>query len=181
MRKPRKITAAYLQRVTDHYFDRYGGTSRANLRRLLMKRVWRSCRHHGVEIASVEPLVDAELDRLERFNYLDDARFAEGRARTLHRRGDGPAKIRSKLAAKGIGREAIDAALAALRDEHANVELSAALVFARKRRVGPWRRNPVDTDGRRKELGKLARGGFSWTTARQIVDAETIEELEEAA
>jgi regulatory protein len=49
-------------------------------------------------------------------------------------------------------------------------ELGAALVLARKRRIGPFRLGQAPDDaGRRRELGVLARAGFSQSVARQAL------------
>jgi regulatory protein len=39
-------------------------------------------------------------------------------------------------------------------------ELAAALATARRRRIGPFRPNPVDAEGARREIAMLARAGF---------------------
>ena len=168
-RAPRRISAAYLQRVTTHYLERYV-SSRGNLRRLLMQRVRRAAEHHGDDVADGERLVDEELDRLERIGLLDDSRYATDKARAMHRRGAGTRKIRAALQTKGVSAETIDAALGALSD--GDPDLEAAWTFARKRRLGPWRRVPLDDDRRRKELARMGRAGFSFGLARRVIDAQ---------
>ncbi|MBX2797147.1 MAG: RecX family transcriptional regulator [Myxococcales bacterium] len=169
-RAPRRITAPYLQRVTAHYLERYA-SSRANLKRLLMRRVHRSAAHHDDDPADGEVLVDAELDRLEGLGLIDDDAYAADRARSLNRRGASARKIRATLASKGVAGWRIDAALESLAGEGTDPEWRAALTYARKRRIGPYRRAPVDDDGRRKELGRMARAGFSFDLAKRVLDA----------
>jgi regulatory protein len=60
--------------------------------------------------------VDA-LETLERVGYVDDNRFAVTRAAALSTRGHGDAAIQHDLEARGVAREAIDEALAALAPE----------------------------------------------------------------
>ena len=177
MRKaPRRITAAYLQRVTIHYLERYS-SSRANLRRLLMRRVYRSAEHHGDAPEDGALLVDAELDRLQAIGLVNDGQYATDKARAMHRRGAGARKIRSALAVKGLPSDAVDRAIAALSEGGGDPELKAACTYARKRRVGPWRRAEADRDQRQKELAKLARAGFAFDLARRVVEAPTVEAL----
>ena len=53
-------------------------------------------------------------------------------------------------------------------------ELGAALVLARKRRIGPFRLGEApDVAGRRRELGVLARAGFPQSVARQALAMDT--------
>lgn len=167
-RAPRPITAAYLQAVTGRYLERYA-TSSAHLRRLLMQRVHRSVAWHDGDLAEATALVDAEIARLQRLGLLDDARYAADRARTLHRRGNGARRIRAALASKGLGAPDIDEALDQVPDDW-----QAALTYARKRRLGPWREVALDADRRTRELGRLGRAGFSWEIARRVVELDEI-------
>lgn len=57
------------------------------------------------------------LESLERVGYVDDARFAAGRAAALAGRGYGDEWIRHDLAGHGIGSEEVAAALAGLEPE----------------------------------------------------------------
>ena len=57
------------------------------------------------------------LDTLERVGYVDDGRFASGRAASLAGRGYGDEAIRAFLEADGVAAETLEAALAALEPE----------------------------------------------------------------
>jgi SOS response regulatory protein OraA/RecX len=60
---------------------------------------------------------DDALETLERLGYLDDTRFAAGRAEALAARGFGDEAIRHDLAEHGVAAEAVEAALGALAPE----------------------------------------------------------------
>ena len=150
------------------YVDRYGGTE-ANLRRWLGRRLSVAAEHHPTDPDDLKRWLDAALDRLRELGFVDDARWAESRAKTLRRRGASTAAVRSALRAKGVAAEVVDETLDA--DETPAPDLDAARTFARRHRIGPWRKAPVDTDGRRRELARLARKGFTYDIARQVVDA----------
>ena len=62
------------------------------------------------------------LELLERVGYVDDDRFAHGRAAALATRGSGDALIRDDLERRGLAGETIEAALAGLDPEHARAE-----------------------------------------------------------
>jgi regulatory protein len=57
------------------------------------------------------------VDRLADIGYLDDARFALGRARSLAERGYGDDAVRFELEQEGVAAERIDAAVAGLAAE----------------------------------------------------------------
>ena len=60
---------------------------------------------------------DAALETLERTGLLDDARFAEARARSLAGRGAGDAAIRHALGKAGVRAELVEDALQGLEPE----------------------------------------------------------------
>jgi regulatory protein len=65
------------------------------------------------------------LDTLERVGYVDDVRFAVGRATSLAGRGYGDEAIRALLTADGVASERVDEAVAALQPE---LERASAIV-----------------------------------------------------
>jgi regulatory protein len=71
---------------------------------------------------------DAAIEELRRTGLVDDARFAEERARVLAERGKGDTAIRFELERAGVGTADLEAALAGLEPEH---ERAAALVARR--------------------------------------------------
>jgi SOS response regulatory protein OraA/RecX len=64
-----------------------------------------------------EPERDKAIDALLRTGLLDDARFAESRARTLAARGGGDALIRHDLSRAGVDAESVQRALSTLAPE----------------------------------------------------------------
>lgn len=177
-RVPRKATATYLRNAALYYLDRYA-SSAANLRRILMAKVDRSARAHGTDRAEGAAAVEALLADFVRDGVLDDARYANGRTLALYRRGASALGIRARLAAKGVAREHVDRAIANLRDESDQPDLTAALTFARRRRLGPYRPQDARTDHRARDLAALGRQGFAYDLARRIIDAEDVASLED--
>jgi regulatory protein len=179
-RGPKRATPEYLEKAALHYLERYASSS-ANLRRVLLAKVERSARAHGTDRDEGARAVERILRRFLDSGLLDDRAYAEGRAVTLHRAGHGTRAIRARLARKGIDEETVDAALARLEDEAAEPELAAALRYARKRRLGPYRPAAARGERRERDMAALARKGFSPHLARRIVDADDADELEAEA
>ena len=174
---PKKATARYLENAALYHLDRYA-TSRAHLARLLMMRVERSARAHGTDREEGAKQVDAILEKLVRNGLLDDRSFAETRARGLHRRGTSARGIRADLAAKGVATGLIDSALAKLADESEDPETRAAITYARKRRLGPYRNTAQRAEKRDRDMAALGRKGFSYDLVRRIIDAKDLEAVE---
>src|SRR5699024_10009597 len=148
--------------------------SAENLKRVLMRKVYRSARVYGagpdgaVEDGAVKDgagIVDRVIGRLLRAGLLDDHKYAEARAVTLHRRGMSAGRIRGRLVQKGVDAEAAQSALAVLAAETADptgVDLAGAVNLARRCRLGPFRLPADRARMREKDLAALARAGFGY-------------------
>jgi regulatory protein len=147
------------------YLARYS-SSTENLRRVLLRRLQRqSC--GGTDVAKrAMPLIDALLEGYCHSGLLDDAAFAVQRVASLNRRGESLSRIRARLAANGVDNAIATQALSGLREERADPDLAAACAFARRRRLGPYRRGTADLV---RELAAFARAGFSRRVAEQVL------------
>lgn len=179
-RSPREATAKYLRNSARYYLDRYA-TSIAHLRRLLLDKVARSARAHGTDAAAGAAAVEALIAEFLDAGLLDDARYAADRALVLFRRGASARAIRGALLAKGVASELIDPALERLGGEAAEPELAAALAYARRRRLGPYRSPQARAAMREKDLAALGRRGFGYGLARRVIETGDVSELEEEA
>lgn len=169
----RPVTAAYLERAAMAYLERYA-SSGENLRRVLERKVRRRCRERGEDPESFMPLIAETLRKLATSGLVDDVRYAEGRVASLRRRGGSTRAIAAKLAAKGVGREVAQDAIAA----HEGDDVEAARALARRRRLGPHRSRDREAH-RDKDVASLARAGFSLRVAKAVVDAEGDEDAPE--
>jgi regulatory protein len=174
------IDAALLEEWALSHLGRYASTAE-NLRQVLRRRVRRRIAAEGEggreTAAAAEPLIDALVARYRETGLVNDAAYAAGRARRGVTQGRSLRRIAAGLAAKGVGADEAATAIAALRDEAADPDLAAAIAFARRRRLGPFRRDPlprgrVDRSGadlRTAELAAFARAGFPRRTAETLL------------
>ena len=183
-RPPGPVSAAWLQRVALYYLERYSASTEM-LRRTLARRVQKRARARGEDPERFADLVTATVARAVSAGLVDDARFADTRLATLRRRGTSSRGVSAKLAAKGVPRDVVEAAMLAERDalpvgEADAVEEQAAQAYAKRRRLGPYRRPDQRAAHRDRDLAALARAGFAYGLARRVVDRET-EEPDEPA
>jgi regulatory protein len=167
-RPPSKITPSYLENAALHYLERYS-SSRANLKRVLMRKVDRSLAHWVGERDEAVPMVEAVIAKLAGLGYLDDSAYAGTKVRGLRRKGASARLIQAALSAKGVEAETVAAALA---EQDPDSELEAAFTLARRRRLGPYRAADKRAEFRAKDLAALGRAGFSWETARAVIEAD---------
>lgn len=187
---PPAPSRASLHETALSYLSRTAATA-ATVRRALDRKVttWarravRGCEGEAdtieAEVARCREDIEQIVARLGEVGVVNDAAFAEARARSLSLSGRSRRAIAAHLAAKGVDGETARAA--APRD--ADVELGAALAFARKRKIGPFAADEsnLDRDERRKAeskaLAAMARAGFDWNVCERAfrMDRQQAEE-----
>lgn len=177
-KQPKPATAERLEKAALAYLERYAASTET-LRRVLMRRVLRSQMVHGTDPHEGAGWIEDLIARYSRAGLLNDARYAEARAASLHRHGKSSRAIRQSLAVKGVGGDDIDIALAALKEDVGmDSDWLAALNYARRRRIGPWRQQGREIHQDR-DMAALGRQGFSFEIARRIIQAESPQNLEE--
>jgi len=152
------------------YLDRYGA-SRGRLARVLERRARREAEAAGADVDAVASDVASVVRELADLGLVDDAAYAEGRARALLRRGRSPARVRRELAEDGIERAGVNAAL----ERHGGADAlaqAAAVRYAKRRGLGPFRDPARRAERRDRDLMALVRQGFPFPLARRVVDAD---------
>lgn len=146
-------------------------TSRAKLeaylRRKLRERGW---------AGEGEPPVAALVERLVAAGYVDDAAYARAKSGSLLKRGYGMRRVSHALGAAGIAQE--------VRDHVRPGEGAArraALAMVRKRGFGPYGAAPPDRAQREKQIAAMLRAGHPLDSARELVDARSVDAAEEWA
>jgi regulatory protein len=123
-------------------------------------------------------LIDLLVTRYRESGLLDDAAYAAARVQSLHRRGESMRAVRARLAAKGVPAADVADAVSGLRAAASDPDLAAACVFARRRRLGPFRRAAAD---HARELGSFARAGFSRRVAEAVLACADVAAVEALA
>lgn len=166
------MTSAWLERVALQYLDRYSASAQM-LRRMLARRVEKRARAHDEEPEAFSEAIEETVSRALRAGLVDDARFTAARLATLRRRGTSTRGAGAKLAAKGVPRAVVEAALAQEDSaDETDAEAAAARAYAKRRRLGPYRRPEQRAAHRERDLAALARAGFSYPVASAAIDAE---------
>lgn len=166
-RPPPVATPAYLRGIAETYVGRYWGPS-ASVRRVLMRHLQRSVQAHGTDLNDGLTAIASILADFAAAGMVDDARFADLAAHTLHGRGKSRAVIGMQLRARGLGQADVTGALASLQADELS-DRDAARNLAKRRRLGPFR--VVDRlDHRQKDLQAMMRAGFAYGLAKDVID-----------
>ncbi|MBL6454942.1 RecX family transcriptional regulator [Belnapia sp. T6] len=164
-------TEAALREAALAHLARFAATE-VGLRRVLQRRVDRWARRAEAEgldptpAAAARALAAQVARQMVALGAVDDAAFAESRARRLARSGRSRRAIAAHLAGKGVAREVAAAAL----PESEGAEIDAALAQCRRRRIGPFAPEPMPREARLKALAALARAGFGREVAETALD-----------
>lgn len=168
-------TAERLRAGALFYLERYASSSE-NLRRVLMRRVYKSAHLHDTDPNEGQQFVDDIIEKFIELNILDDAAYTRMKVDGLHRRGTSSKAIRQKLMMKGVDVDIINRALEELEEETGESEIHAALAYIKRRRLGPYR-TKLREETKEKDMAALGRQGFSFDMARKLIGAETIKTL----
>ncbi|MDG6094826.1 RecX family transcriptional regulator [Acetobacter sp. AN02] len=172
------------------YLARFAATE-LTLKRMLDRKIDRALRRLSVRTAEDEQdalrekaaglkrMVPDIVREMAGLNAVSDEAFAQGRTRSLRRSGHSLRAVQAHLAQRGVASEMIDEAMDSLAvriGEDTDTELAAALIFARKRRAGPFAAKEQDET---RTLAAFARAGFSQDIARQALgmDPDEAEEM----
>ncbi|KQM18767.1 regulatory protein RecX [Novosphingobium sp. Leaf2] len=165
---PPPISPSRLEELALAYVARFATTQaklRTYLQRKLRERGW------GGEGA---PPIDDLVERYVTLGYVDDASWARMKTGSLLRRGYGARRVGVALGQAGVAQD--------LQVRPAQGEQRrAALVLARRRRLGPFALQPLDRPLREKHIAAMLRAGHPLDIARRIVESDDADALEEWA
>lgn len=157
-----------LRRAALAYLNRYA-VSEAHFAAVLKRKLGRWAQLGLYEAGAIDParLTAEVVAEFSALGLVDDSGFAEGKVAALRARGASRRKIAFGLAAKGVAAETVAAALASADLD----EKGAALRFCRRRRIGPFRGEGrvSDRDAVIREIAALARQGFAYALARDVI------------
>ena len=167
-----------------HYLGRYT-SSRHKLAQTLQRFATRKLTDYDSQ--DIRAALEHTLDQCAKLGYIDDWQFAVTTARSQRRLGRSQAVIRQRLRQHALDDETIMQALAEADEDSIDGDLQAAIRFAQRRRLGPFANRTSAShlrldpqQWRQRDLGALARAGFSIATSQKIIehdDPNTIDEL----
>ena len=164
-----------------HYLGRYATTER-RLAQVLGRFAQRKMDDEDPE--RMKLLIAKMVSSCVEKGYVNDKDFAAQKTASLRRQGSSRFQIKNKLFERGVNRDLIDEAIEENDAEHEyDIEVHSALIYARKRRLGPYAKPPVGQDEmkegwQQKHYASLARAGYSRKTCGVIMELETKEDAE---
>ena len=123
----------------------------------------------------VSEIIDQILLNLEKNKLVNDELYSDSKARMFLRRGYSLNKINQSLRSKGIDSQFIKKSLDKIKENTIEPDFVSALKLCKRRRIGPLRPQANRELFYKKDMGILARGGFSFELSKRILDLDLIE------
>jgi len=154
MQKP--LTEKRLENITLYYLERFDASTN-KVRQMLKRRVQKQ-KLAGLPVdKNINQWIETTLQKMQNLGYVNDERYTENVIRRLTQSGKSTRFIAQKLLSEGIDEAILEKYLSP------EDELDRAQTFARKKHLG---------GDYQKDLAKLARAGFSYDIATQVLKGE---------
>ena len=120
----------------------------------------------------VTSIIDEIVLNLEKNKILNDEMYSDSKARMFLRRGYSLNKINQSLRRKGIDSKYVQKSIDKIKDDQIEPDFVSALKLCRRRRIGPTRPESNRELFYKKDMGILARGGFSFDLSKRVLELE---------
>tara|TARA_B100001778_G_C18331104_1_gene513058 strand:- start:168 stop:728 length:561 start_codon:yes stop_codon:yes gene_type:complete len=123
----------------------------------------------------VSAIIDEVIKNLEKNRIINDELYSDSKARMYLRRGYSLNKINQSLRHKGIDSKYIKQSIDKIKENEIEPDFVSALKLCKRRRIGPLRPESNRELFYKKDMGILARGGFSFDLSKRVLDLDTHE------
>ena len=120
----------------------------------------------------VSSIIDEVIKHLEKNKVISDEVYSDSKARMFLRRGYSLNKINQSLRQKGIDNKYIKQSIDKIKEDQIEPDFVSALKLCKKRRIGPLRPQANRELFYKKDMGILARGGFSFDLSKRILNLD---------
>ena len=123
----------------------------------------------------VTSIIDEIVLNLEKNKFLNDEMYSDSKARMFLRRGYSLNKINQSLRSKGIDDKYVKQSIDKIKENEIEPDFVSALKLCKRRRIGPIRPESNRELFYKKDMGILARGGFSFDLSKRVLDLDAEE------
>ena len=120
----------------------------------------------------VTAIIDEIVSNLEKNKLLNDEMYSDSKARMFLRRGYSLNKINQSLRSKGIDDKYVKQSIEKIKEDQIEPDFVSALKLCKRRRIGPLRPESNRELFYKKDMGILARGGFSFDLSKRVLDLD---------
>ena len=169
----KKLSERYLRNAGEYYLNRYPASS-SHFLTVMTRKIDRSCLEHDDQNRQewIDHVQTTLIPYFTKLGFLNDDLYAKGLLNSLKNKGLSRFVIERRMRTKGIAMENIQILFE--DEEQKPDDYDLVEVFARKKKIGRYNTNPksYDADQKRRDLGKLARAGFSYELAMRVIETD---------
>ena len=155
------------------YLEKYS-PSKQQLKVYLLKKYLTKIKG-GKSKKEISLIIDQIVMNLEKNKLLSDEMYSDSKARMFLRRGYSLNKINQSLRSKGVEEKFIKQSIEKIKENQIEPDFVSALKLCKRRRIGPLRPENNRELFYKKDMGILARGGFSFELSKRVLDLDTEE------
>ena len=152
------------------YLEKYN-PSKQQLKVYLLKKYLTKFRGSNSK-KEVTSIIDKIILNLEKNKILNDEMYSDSKARMFLRRGYSLNKINQSLRNKGIDYKFVKQSIDKIKENNLEPDFVSALKLCKRRRIGPVRPQSNRELYYKKDMGILARGGFSFDLSKRVLDLD---------
>ena len=174
-KKNLEITVDEMRNFAFSYIEKFS-PSKQQLKTYLLKKYLKS-KISNVSKSSVSDLIAIVVEDLEKSKFINDKYYSDSKAKSLLNRGSSINKIRNYLLGKGVGEKYIKSTIDKINENNNDQDFFSAIKVCKKKRIGPSREENNRSLFYKKDIGILARSGFSFEVSKKVMDLEKDEYL----
>ncbi len=162
-----------LKDIAYSYLEKYN-PSKQQLKVYLLKKYLTKIKGTNSK-KEVSKIIDEIIINLEKNKILNDELYSDSKARMFLKRGYSLNKINQSLRNKGIDINYIQKSINKIKENEIEPDFVSALKLCKRRRIGPLRPESNREIFYKKDMGILARGGFSYDLSKRVLDLDAKE------
>jgi len=133
------------------------------------------------DVIQVQKEIVSIIDRCKELDYINDEEFTKNKVEKYNNAGTSKKAIILKLQNYGIDKIIVNKVIGEFYDSKSNTEFRAALIFARKKSLGPFNKRNLNDNFQKvlnKWLGSFARAGFNYEVSQKVLNIKSSFEAE---
>ena len=150
------------------YLEKYS-PSKQQLKVYLLKKYLTKIKG-AMSKKEVSSIIDEVIENLEKNRIINDELYSDSKARMFLKRGYSLNKINQSLRHKGIDSKYIKQSIDKIKEDQIEPDFVSALKLCKRRRIGPLRPGSNRELFYKKDMGILARGGFSFDLSKRVLN-----------
>ena len=173
---PKKITLDNLENSAIKYLEKYS-VSEYQLTSMLKRKIIKTSFFYKIKSEKEYEFIDLITNKFKKIGLVDDKKFSEHKTLIYMEKGYSKKKIIFNLKTKGISDENIRYGINSLKTSYDNPELASALIYAKKKKFLNFKKKEKNFDETKKKLLQMSQVGFSYDTAKKIINLNNEKEF----